>query len=33
MGGLLRSAWLGTRMCIVAGLAMGVVVSLAGYGV
>lgn len=33
MGGLLRSVWRGTRTFIVAGLAIGVVVSLAGYGV
>lgn len=33
MGGLLRSVWRGTRTFIVAGLAIGGVVSLAGYGV
>jgi hypothetical protein len=33
MGGLLRSAWRGTRTYVLAGLAIGVIVSLAGYGV
>jgi len=33
MGGLLRSAWRGTRTYVLAGLAIGVLVSFAGYGV